>query len=144
MTGSAGAMQEVAASAAIAAHLLTTLRHHSRNYPKRRFSWLNIIPLAPEIIDVAVKQVEDVPLVIEPEIKMESFLTQMDVVKEKISVSGEQIGNILAGGIADFAGSIGDAFAGNWDGLGANLLSAVGKLAQQFGALLLSGWLLQH
>jgi len=97
----------------------------------------NPIPSAPEFIDVAVKQVEDVPLVIEPEIKMESFLTQMDVVKEKISVSGEQIGNILAGGIADFAGSIGDAFAGNWDGLGANLLSAVGKLAQQFGSLVI-------
>jgi hypothetical protein len=35
-----------------------------------------------------------------------------------------------------FAQTIGDAFAGNWDGLGAGLLKAVGSLAQQFGSLI--------
>ncbi len=134
MAGALGGIAEAADSTTASVDNLTT---SFKKLSKAHDSANNLIPPAPEIIDVAVKQVEDVPLVIEPEIKMESFLTQMDVVKEKISVSGEQIGNMLAGGIADFAGSIGDAFAGNWDGLGANLLSAVGKLAQQFGSLVI-------
>jgi hypothetical protein len=126
-----------AAAAAGAASAVDNLATSFKKLSEAQDSANNTITPAPEFIDVAVKQAEDIPLVIEPEIKMESFLTQMDVVKEKIAVSGEQIGNMLAGGIADFAGSIGDAFAGNWDGLGANLLSAVGKLAQQFGSLVI-------
>jgi len=134
MAGALGGIAEAADSTTASVDNLTT---SFKKLSEAQDSANNTITPAPEIIDVAVKQAEDVPLVIEPEIKMESFLTQMDVVKEKIAVSGEQISNILAGGIADFAGSIGDAFAGNWDGLGANLLSAVGKLAQQFGSLVI-------
>ena len=56
--------------------------------------------------------------------------------KEMVTISSEQIGSLLSTGISMFAQTIGDAFAGNWDGLGAGLLKAVGSLAQQFGGLI--------
>lgn len=56
--------------------------------------------------------------------------------KEMVAISSEQIGSLLSTGISMFAQTIGDAFAGNWDGLGAGLLKAVGSLAQQFGGLI--------
>ncbi len=55
--------------------------------------------------------------------------------KEMVAISSEQLGSLLSTGISMFAQTIGDAFAGNWDGLGAGLLKAVGSLAQQFGGL---------
>lgn len=55
--------------------------------------------------------------------------------KEMVVITSEQIGSLLSTGISMFAQTIGDAFAGNWDGLGAGLLRAVGSLAQQFGGL---------
>ena len=56
--------------------------------------------------------------------------------KEMVVITSEQIGSLLTTGISMFAQTIGDAFAGNWDGLGAGLLKAVGSLAQQFGGLI--------
>lgn len=55
--------------------------------------------------------------------------------KEMVTVSAEQMGSLISTGISMFAQTIGDAFAGNWDGLGSGLLKAVGSLAQQFGGL---------
>lgn len=55
--------------------------------------------------------------------------------KEMVTISAEQMGSLISTGISMFAQTIGDAFAGNWDGLGAGLLKAVGSLAQQFGGL---------
>ena len=46
-------------------------------------------------------------------------------------------GSIISSGIGDIASAIGNAFAGNWDDLGADLIGAMGKLAQQFGSLLI-------
>lgn len=57
--------------------------------------------------------------------------------KEMVAISSEQMGSLLSTGISMFAQTIGDAFAGNWDGLGAGLLKAVGSLAQQFGGLVI-------
>lgn len=56
--------------------------------------------------------------------------------KEMVAISSEQMGSLLSTGISMFAQTIGEAFAGNWDGLGAGLLKAVGSLAQQFGGLI--------
>lgn len=56
--------------------------------------------------------------------------------KEMVAISSEQMGSLISTGISMFAQTIGDAFAGNWDGLGAGLLKAVGSLAQQFGSLI--------
>lgn len=55
--------------------------------------------------------------------------------KEMVVIASEQMGSLLSTGISMFAQTIGEAFAGNWDGLGAGLLKAVGSLAQQFGGL---------
>ena len=46
-------------------------------------------------------------------------------------------GSIISSGIGDIASAIGNAFAGNWDDLGADLIGAMGNLAQQFGSLLI-------
>lgn len=89
-----------------------------------------------EFIDVAVKQQEDNQMIIEPIIMMDRLDESLIAMKEKVTVSSEQIGQLLSAGISSFAQTIGDAFAGNWDGLGAGLLKAVGSLAQQFGGLI--------
>lgn len=48
-------------------------------------------------------------------------------------------GSIIAGGITDFAASIGEAFAdGNFDNLGSALIGAMGSMLSQFGAMLIS------
>lgn len=47
-------------------------------------------------------------------------------------------GSLISSGIGDIASAIGNAFAGNWDDLGADLIGAMGNLAQQFGALLIA------
>lgn len=57
--------------------------------------------------------------------------------KKMVAISSEQMGSLLSTGISMFAQTIGDAFAGNWEGLGAGLLKAVGSLAQQFGGLVI-------
>ena len=56
--------------------------------------------------------------------------------KEMVATMSLDLGSLLSAGISSFAQTIGDAFAGNWDGLGAGLLKAVGSLAQQFGGLI--------
>ena len=56
--------------------------------------------------------------------------------KEMVAITSQDLGSLLSSGISSFAQTIGDAFAGNWDGLGAGLLKAVGSLAQQFGSLI--------
>lgn len=56
--------------------------------------------------------------------------------KEMVAITSQDLGSLLTAGISSFAQTIGDAFAGNWDGLGAGLLKAVGSLAQQFGGLI--------
>lgn len=89
-----------------------------------------------EFIDVAVKQQEDNQMIIEPIIMMDRLDESLIAMKEKVTVSSEEIGQLLSAGISSFAQAIGDAFAGNWDGLGAGLLRAVGQLAQQFGGLI--------
>lgn len=50
-------------------------------------------------------------------------------------------GSIISSGIGDIASAIGNAFAGNWDDLGADLIGAMGNLAQQFGSLLIASGL---
>lgn len=56
--------------------------------------------------------------------------------KEMVAITSQDLGSLLSAGISSFAQTIGDAFAGNWDGLGDGLLKAVGSLAQQFGSLI--------
>lgn len=56
--------------------------------------------------------------------------------KEMVAITAQDLGSLLSTGISMFAQTIGEAFAGNWDGLGAGLLKAVGSLAQQFGSLI--------
>ena len=56
--------------------------------------------------------------------------------KEMVAITAQDIGSLLSTGISIFAQTIGEAFSGNWDGLGAGFLKAVGSLAQQFGGLI--------
>jgi len=56
--------------------------------------------------------------------------------KEMVAITSQDLGSLLSAGIKSFAQTIGDAFAGNWEGLGDGLLKAVGSLAQQFGSLI--------
>lgn len=56
--------------------------------------------------------------------------------KEMVAITSQDLGSLLSTGISMFAQTIGDAFSGNWEGLGAGLLKAVGSLAQQFGGLI--------
>lgn len=56
--------------------------------------------------------------------------------KDMVAITAQDIGSLLSTGISMFAQTIGEAFGGNWEGLGAGLLKAVGSLAQQFGGLI--------
>ena len=47
--------------------------------------------------------------------------------------------NLIGSGLSSFASTIGDAFgSGNFSDLGKNLISALGRLAQQFGSMLIA------
>ena len=61
----------------------------------------------------------------------------MGQITELMSITSDQIGSLVSNGIISFAQSIGEAFSGNWEGLGAGLLKSVGQLAQQFGGLVI-------
>ena len=57
---------------------------------------------------------------------------------EDLSENLVDLGGLISGAVNNFAGIIGEAFAGDFSDFGASLLSAVGGFAQQFGALLIA------
>lgn len=64
---------------------------------------------------------------------------KLDGIKESVGTAMVDVSNLLAQGVAGFAESIGTAFAtGDWDNMGNELIKAVGGLAMQFGATLIS------
>ena len=73
--------------------------------------------------------------IVVPPIDTSLLETSLGQAKEMVAITSQDLGSLLSAGISNFAQTIGDAFAGNWDGLGAGLLRAVGSLAQQFGGL---------
>lgn len=74
--------------------------------------------------------------IVVPPIDTSLLETSLGQAKEMVAITAQDLGSLLSTGISSFAQTIGDAFAGNWDGLGAGLLRAVGSLAQQFGGLI--------
>jgi hypothetical protein len=64
------------------------------------------------------------------------------VLQTSLAKAGEIVidyGRYIEGGIVDVVSAIGSAWgSGDWSNLGKDMLSAVGKLAQQFGALVIS------
>lgn len=64
---------------------------------------------------------------------------KMEMLKNSVGIGIIDVSNLLAQGVAGFAESIGTAFAtGDWDNMGSELIKAVGGLAMQFGATLIS------
>ena len=64
---------------------------------------------------------------------------KLNGIKESVGIGIIDVSNLLAQGVSGFAESIGTAFAtGDWDNMGNELLAAIGGLAQQFGATLIS------
>ncbi len=64
------------------------------------------------------------------------------VLQTSLAKAGEMVidyGRYIEGGIVDVVSAIGNAWgSGDWSNLGKDMLSAVGKLAQQFGAMVIS------
>ncbi len=64
------------------------------------------------------------------------------VLQTSLAKAGEMVmdyGRYIEGGIVDVVSAIGSAWgSGDWSNLGKDMLSAVGKLAQQFGAMVIS------
>ena len=75
--------------------------------------------------------------IVVPPIDTSLLETSLGQAKDMVAITSQDLGSLLSTGISMFAQTIGDAFAGNWDGLGAGLLKAVGSLAQQFGGLVI-------
>lgn len=64
---------------------------------------------------------------------------KMNGIKESVGIGMVDLSALLAQGVTGLADSIGTAFAtGDWDNMGNELLAAIGGLAQQFGATLIS------
>ncbi|MEA5046518.1 MAG: hypothetical protein VB075_18355, partial [Petrimonas sp.] len=74
--------------------------------------------------------------VVVPPIDTSLLENSLGKAKEMVAITAQDLGSLLSTGISSFAQTIGEAFGGNWDGLGAGLLKAVGSLAQQFGGLI--------
>lgn len=76
------------------------------------------------------------------DIGVDALMWQLERLREGLQETAAVVvdyGSIIAGGIADFAASIGEAFAdGNFEGLGSGLISAMGSMLSQFGAMLIS------
>ncbi|OPZ46349.1 MAG: hypothetical protein BWY95_01758 [Bacteroidetes bacterium ADurb.BinA104] len=64
--------------------------------------------------------------------------SNLDLSLQKANELVIDYGSLISSGIGDIASAIGNAFAGNWDDLGADLIGAMGNLAQQFGSLLIA------
>ena len=73
---------------------------------------------------------------------VDALMWQLERLREGLEETAAVVvdyGSIIAGGITDFATSIGEAFAdGNFDDLGSGLISAMGSMLSQFGAMLIS------
>lgn len=64
---------------------------------------------------------------------------KLNGIKESVGIGMVDLSALLAQGVTSLADSIGTAFAtGDWDNMGNELLAAIGGLAQQFGATLIS------
>lgn len=76
------------------------------------------------------------------DIGVDALMWQLERLREGLEETAAVVvdyGSIIAGGITDFAASIGEAFAdGNFDNLGNELLGAMGSMLSQFGAMLIS------
>ena len=76
------------------------------------------------------------------DIGVDALMWQLERLREGLQETAAVVvdyGSIIAGGITDFATSIGEAFAdGNFDDLGSGLISAMGSMLSQFGAMLIS------
>ena len=74
--------------------------------------------------------------------EVDALMWQLERLREGLEETAAAVvdyGSIIAGGITDFATSIGEAFAdGNFEGLGSGLISAMGSMLSQFGAMLIS------
>ena len=73
---------------------------------------------------------------------LDEVVVKSEKAKNTTDELNAQLTGILAGGIADFASSIGEAFAGEGD-IGKDLLSGIGKLMVAFGTALIAwglGW----
>lgn len=76
------------------------------------------------------------------DVEVDALMWQLERLRKGLEETAAVVvdyGSIIAGGITDFAASIGEAFAdGNFDNLGSALLGAMGSMLSQFGAMLIS------
>src|SRR5690606_27845227 len=72
--------------------------------------------------------------------RLNDALLKADMQRMGESLQGQvlDLSDAISGTISSFAASIGEAMgSGNFEGLGANLLKALGSLAQQMGVMML-------
>ncbi|HZK23941.1 MAG TPA: hypothetical protein VFC74_00965, partial [Oscillospiraceae bacterium] len=86
------------------------------------------------IVGAGITMLEVEPVVVPP-IDYDPYAQSL----EEMNAITLDYGSIIAGGLTDFATSIGEAFAeGNFEGLGDGLISAMGSMMSQFGSMLIA------
>lgn len=86
------------------------------------------------IVGAGITMLEVEPVVVPP-IDYDPYAQSL----EEMNAITLDYGGLIASGLSDFASSVGEAFAeGNFEGLGSGLISAMGDMISQFGAMLIS------
>lgn len=86
------------------------------------------------IVGAGISMLEVEPVVVPP-IDYDPYAQSL----EEMNAITLDYGDLIASGLSDFASSVGEAFAeGNFEGLGSGLISAMGDMISQFGAMLIS------
>ena len=73
-----------------------------------------------------------------PAVDDKLLMDSIEKSKNDFAIGIADLSDVVANGISDFAAAVGTTFAtGEWDVMGADMIGALGNLAQQFGSLLI-------
>lgn len=73
-----------------------------------------------------------------PAVDDKLLMDSIEKSKNDFAIGIADLSDVAANGISDFAAAVGTAFAtGEWDVMGADMIGALGNLAQQFGRMLI-------
>lgn len=73
-----------------------------------------------------------------PAVDDKLLMDSIEKSKNDFAIGIADLSDVAANGISDFAAAVGTAFAtGDWDVMGADMIGALGNLAQQFGRMLI-------
>lgn len=75
---------------------------------------------------------------IEPVLEVDKLMAGLKTIKDETKTIMIELGDVVTSAIDEFAYAIGEGLGGDWSNLGLSLLKAVGNIAQQFGAFMIS------